>query len=111
MANKSKQKGTAWETAVVKYLRDHGWNLVERRALSGSQDKGDIANLATPRGQVVVECKAEKAFDLARYLREVRTETENASAWVGVAWVKAPRKSVEDSYILMDPATFLELIG
>ena len=42
--SKSKQKGTFAETAIVEYLKQF-WSNVERRALSGSNDKGDIANV------------------------------------------------------------------
>lgn len=30
----SKDRGTRWETAVVRWLRDHGFPHAERRALS-----------------------------------------------------------------------------
>lgn len=41
MSNPSKKKGTAAETRVVKYLREHGIDC-ERRALHGNEDLGDI---------------------------------------------------------------------
>lgn len=41
MANKSKQKGTRAETAVVKALKSMGLKA-ERKALSGNKDQGDI---------------------------------------------------------------------
>ena len=38
MVNRSKNIGTAGETAVVRYLRDcGGWPNAERRALAGSE--------------------------------------------------------------------------
>ncbi len=42
MSNPSKQKGTAFETAVVNYLRAAGRNA-RRLVLTGSKDSGDIA--------------------------------------------------------------------
>ena len=42
MSNPSKQKGTAFETAVVRYLQGKGFDA-RRIALTGSADSGDIA--------------------------------------------------------------------
>jgi hypothetical protein len=39
---RSKDKGTAAESLVVKYLQSTYWPHAERRALSGGLDKGDI---------------------------------------------------------------------
>lgn len=41
MTNKSKAKGTAAETKVVKYLKAHGIEA-KRKALTGNKDEGDI---------------------------------------------------------------------
>ncbi len=54
--SKSKQKGTAAETAVVKYLKANGFPKAERRALQGSLDKGDISGI----DDVVLEVKDHK---------------------------------------------------
>jgi hypothetical protein len=43
--NRSRAKGTAAESAVVKYLRDAGFPAAERRALAGSLDKGDVTGV------------------------------------------------------------------
>ena len=40
--SKAKAKGTAAETALVKYLRDHGFPGAERRAMTGEFDQGDV---------------------------------------------------------------------
>lgn len=49
----SKRKGTSFETAVVGYLRDEHGLPVERRALRGTRDCGDITGLPRlgPRAQ------------------------------------------------------------
>lgn len=82
--NRSKRKGTEHESAIVDYLNELGFADVERRALAGALDKGDIAGL---RG-VVIEAKAEGTYDIPGWLRETATERENAGAWLGVAWAK-----------------------
>jgi hypothetical protein len=34
----SRRKGTAWESRVVEYLKEHGFPYAERRALCGTSD-------------------------------------------------------------------------
>lgn len=84
MVNRSKQKGTAYETEIVAYLRGRGWVHAERRTLSGSHDKGDISGLVG----VVIECKNAKTHDLPGWLTELETETTNAQADLGVLFVR-----------------------
>ena len=43
MANPSKQKGTAAETAVTKWARTNGFPGADRQPLRGNRDAGDIA--------------------------------------------------------------------
>ena len=40
--NKAKAKGTQFETAVARFLAEETGAWVERRALSGNADKGDL---------------------------------------------------------------------
>jgi Holliday junction resolvase len=56
----SRAKGTRFETAICAYLNAEGFPAIERRALAGSADKGDIAGLP-----VAVEAKNVKAIRLA----------------------------------------------
>lgn len=81
--NRSKQKGTAAETAVVRYLQAQGYPLVERRALSGVLDKGDISGLP-----VAVEVKDHRTMKLAQWAREAAVEGVNAGALAGICWHK-----------------------
>jgi len=80
MSNPSKAKGTAAETAFVAYLRRRGWLHAERRALSGSQDKGDVAGLPG----VVLEVKNCRTVQLGAWLKEAAVEQRNADAVLGV---------------------------
>ena len=82
--SKAKQKGTAAETAVVKFLRDNGFPHAERRALHGTVDKGDI----TGCGPVVFEVKNHAKMDLAGWIKELESETVNAKADTGVVVAK-----------------------
>lgn len=104
--SRSKQKGTAAETAVKRCLQDEGYD-VERRALSGAHDRGDIAGL----GDVVVEVKNHKAMSLAPWVDEANVERDNAEAEIGVVWHKRiGRTDPRRWYVSMDGETFLKLL-
>lgn len=80
----SHAKGTRAETAVVNYLRSKGRENVERRALQGSRDRGDIAGIPG----VVFEVKAGSRLEIPRWLGEAECERVNDSAHVGLLVVK-----------------------
>lgn len=82
--SKAKQKGTAAETAVVRYLQDNGFIHAERRALHGTLDKGDI----TGCGPVVFEVKDHKTITLSAWLKELHDEIANAKANTGAVVAK-----------------------
>lgn len=92
----SKQKGTAAEREVVRYLQTW-WPAAERRALSGNKDKGDVAGIPG----VVVEVKAAARLELAKWQRETLAEQDNATALRCVLVVKRAYKSVAqwDAYL------------
>ena len=78
--SKSKQKGTAAETAVVNYLKSKGRKHVERRSLNGSNDRGDIAGLPG----VVIEVKNHARMELSQWVSELEVEMANDKADTGV---------------------------
>lgn len=85
MVNRPRAKGTLAETAVVDFLRGHGWPQAERRALNGAVDRGDITG--TPG--VVWEVKyAGTVMKIGPWLQETHTERLNAVAAYGVLVVK-----------------------
>lgn len=79
-----KKKGTAWESAIVTYLRQKGFIHAERRALSGSADQGDLTGIPG----LVVEAKSVSRLDLSGWLDEAELERDNAGADIGVVWLK-----------------------
>jgi hypothetical protein len=85
MTNPSKAKGTAAETAVVRYARAHGFPLADRLTLSGRYDRGDV--LLAPGA--VLEVKAGKAATGASYGQVLawldETERERVNAHADVA--------------------------
>ena len=101
--NRSKQKGTAAETAVVDYLRSRGFTNVERRTLAGVHDRGDIAGLPG----MVIEVKNCKDMQLASWVDEATVEAVNAHAGIGVVWHKRRgRSSPGGWYVTMTGSEF-----
>lgn len=107
MANRSGRIGTAWESEIVRTLIENGWPYVERRRLNGRYDRGDIAGIPG----LVIEAKAAKKHELAGWLDEAHEERDNDKADLGVCWFKRRGKaSAADGFVLMDGATFMQLL-
>jgi hypothetical protein len=101
-----RKKGTAWETAWVQYLRQHGVPHAERRALAGNLDRGDIAGIVG----VVLECKSG-AFHLAQWLDEAEQERVNDGADFGIVLAKrAGKASPADGYAILTGAALVQLL-
>lgn len=101
----SRQKGTAFETAVVGVLRDAGLPA-ERRALNGRLDRGDIAGVPG----WTLECKNEKTMSLAGYVDEARQESSNAGTDRYAAVVKRRGKGASEAYVVMPLAVFVKFV-
>lgn len=79
--SRQKQKGTAFESAIVDYLKDKLCDdKIERRALNGTRDRGDISGVTFCGLRMVLECKNENRMRLAEYMREAETEAANDNA-------------------------------
>ena len=87
--SKSKQKGTLAETAVADYLKQT-FSAVERRTLSGANDKGDIAGVPN----CVVEVKNQRTYKIHEWMKETETERINAEADLGILVIKPNRVGV-----------------
>lgn len=80
--SKAKQKGTAFETAIVEYLQNQLCDdTIERRALNGTCDRGDITGVTFCGQRMTLECKNENRMRLAEYMREAETEADNDGAF------------------------------
>ncbi|KMT46799.1 hypothetical protein AC069_03580 [Gardnerella vaginalis] len=80
--SRQKQKGTAFESAIVEYLKYKLCDeTIERRALNGTCDRGDISGVTFCGHRMVLECKNEARMRLADYVREAETEAANDSAF------------------------------
>lgn len=111
--SKSKAKGTAAETAIVKYLEEQYFPAI-RNPPSGNKDKGDIKLLNFP--YLVIEVKNCARMELSEWLKEVEIEKENArpdslADMIGVVWHK--KRGTTDPgqfYVTMSGEDFLQLL-
>lgn len=102
--NKPKRTGTAFETAVCRYMRAAlDDERIERRALHGAKDMGDLYGLFCHGFSGIVECKAYASMPNRRLLEEWRNQTlnerDNACADFALLVVKYPRHSVGDAIV------------
>lgn len=103
----ARAKGTAAETAVIRYLNDHGFPHAERRALHGVNDKGDVAGVPG----VVLEVKSCKRTELAAWVDELTAEMGNAGAPTGA--VVSKRRGTTDPgkwFAIMPFALLVDLL-
>lgn len=109
--NKSKAKGTSWETSIVNYLVARLFRA-RRKTLSGSEDKGDIELLEYP--WLVIEAKNERKYDLSTWVGEAEVEARNSAGGegIGIVWAHRNGKSDPgDGYVIMTGATFTRLLS
>lgn len=81
--SRQKGKGTRFETANARYLTAALGVPVERRALHGSGDLGDLFGLVAHGKTGIAECKDHKNpchADVERWRRETVDERDNADA-------------------------------
>ncbi|MEV6684417.1 hypothetical protein AB0N28_03575 [Streptomyces sp. NPDC051130] len=107
MANPSKSKGTAWESALVAYLRDHHNPATRRNVQMGRLDIGDIDGYYLH----ALEAKAEKTITLSDYIAQANREAINAGQPFGCAVVKRRMKGAADAYVVRDLATDVRLMN
>jgi hypothetical protein len=70
--NMPREIGTAWEVTVAAYGNAQGFPL-ERRALAGRRDLGDLMGLPG----WVIGCKSEQTIRLSQYMNDLRDQKEN----------------------------------
>ncbi|MBP00529.1 MAG: hypothetical protein CMG34_04865 [Candidatus Marinimicrobia bacterium] len=108
MSSKNKIKGTAFETAVVNYINNNSCLNVERRALSGMNDKGDIIGVP----DTAIECKNVKDWSqrLGSFINEAEEEAANASVNIGVVVIKKRNAPIDDAYVVQSLRQWVETI-
>lgn len=111
MANPSKDVGTKFETATVAYLRERtGDSRIERRAMHGHCDMGDVYGIRAHGYEGIAECKRVErltADKLDKFKRQAIDERGNADAdfVLLIVWRKGKGYQVRDGKA---PASFGE---
>lgn len=106
MANPAKAKGTAWETAVVRFLREAGLDTARRNAQHGAKDVGDIGGVP----HFAIEAKDHATLAFSEWLDQAEAEAANAGEDFGVVVAKRRRRPVGDAYVVMTLETFTRLV-
>ena len=93
----AKQAGRSFETAIATYLaQELESDFIERRRLTGANDRGDIAGVRDSHDRrIVIETKNYGGrVHLAEWIKEANQEAENDDAHVGL--VIAKRRGTTD---------------
>jgi hypothetical protein len=108
VTNPARKKGTAWETAVVRYLAGRGLRAT-RKPLAGNQDKADIDLLDLP--DIVIEAKNTQRTTLAEFLDQALKEAGHAGARVCAVWQhRRLAGSPGQGYVLLSGDHFTEIL-
>lgn len=118
MANRSKGKGTAFESGFVRWWNGATGQGAYRAALHGSHDRGDVHGVEVNGVWVIVECKDVNQPKLALYGAQTLAERENDHARAAVLVVhrhgsdatgRAP--SFAENYAEMTTRDYLTVLG
>ena len=113
--SKSKTKGTSFESDCVEYMqRRLGDDRIERRALNGVKDRGDVSGVYVRGRRCVVECKNHARAELAAWVDEALEEKGNDGAEFAVVMHKRKgcgKKGFGKTYVTMTLDDFLAIIA
>jgi hypothetical protein len=108
MTSPARRKGSQFERDVAAYLRDHGHPFAERAYGAGRpDDRGDIDGIVG----WTLEVKNVRALDLAGWSGEAEAEAHNARHPNWAVVFKRRHRPTGDAYVLLDLATFAELLA
>lgn len=112
MANPNGRKGSAFEIAVLKWLRARG-AFAERLRLNGVLDEGDIVAIVAGK-TYVLELKNRKSISLPTFWDEAVKESRNYAKARGLeqvppAFVVVKRRnaSIEKAFVIQDLDSWL----
>jgi Holliday junction resolvase len=112
MANPNGRKGSAFEIAVLKWLRSRG-AFAERLRLNGVLDEGDIVAIVAGK-TYVLELKNRKSISLPTFWDEASKEATNYAKARGLEQVppafvivKRRNASIERAFVIQDLDSWL----
>ena len=107
----AKKAGTQMETLVAGYLNQHVDDRIERRRLTGSKDRGDIAGLRHMGQRIAVEVKNTARLTLAAWANEAEIARGNDDAGVAMIIHKRHGKGQPaDQWVTMTLGDFVALL-
>ena len=80
----AKKAGTTFERQVADYLAQHVDDRIDRRAKTGSKDRGDIAGVRIWGQRLILECKNTTRLNLAGWMNQAEIERGNDDALAGL---------------------------
>lgn len=80
----AKKAGATFERQVADYLAQHIDDRIDRRAKTGSKDRGDITGLRHLGERIVIECKNTTRLNLAGWMNQAEIERGNDDALAGL---------------------------
>jgi len=104
--SKQRAKGTSFETAVVRYLHEHGVNA-GRLPLAGNKDQGDIRAWTEDAGFWHLEAKNCRTITLAQWVAEADAEAVNAECPVAVVAKRVGKSDPGEAYVVMPLRVFV----
>lgn len=85
MSTKSKRQGTEFESDVCRFMAEElGQPGIERRALHGTNDMGDVFGIDVHGFSCIAECKAVRGPRVERFRAETLAERDAAGADMAV---------------------------
>lgn len=110
MANRAKQKGTSFETAVVNHLLAAGIDA-RRKALTGGNDEGDIDVGPPGRGRGwTIEAKNCRTYAFGAWVEEAAVEQANAGRPTVVVAKRNGKGSPGEAFVVMSLNDFIEKV-
>ena len=108
----ARKAGTSFERLVADYLRDVVDDRIDRRAKTGSKDRGDIGGVRIWTQRVVLECKDVSKIALSQWAAEAEVERGNDDALAGVVVHKRRGKGrAADQWVTMTLGDFASLLN
>jgi len=107
VVNRSRAKGTKFETLVVDYLRTWFPQAI-RHPLHGTVDVGDVHGVPG----LVVQCKNTTRPELSEWIKAAQRQALNAGVSYGVVVHKRVAKAqAEDQFVTMTLGDFAAMYG
>lgn len=108
----AKKAGTSFERSIADCLAAQlDDDRIDRRAKTGSKDRGDIAGWRYAGLRIVAECKNTSRLTIGTWITETETERLNDSADVGLVIHKRTRKADPlDQYVTLTLRDLLTLL-